>query len=127
MSTAKSAGSILLRDKESLASTVTERLYDQKPSLIEKHGDYGRTKCLQDMRYNIEHLLPAVELDDVSLFSRYVIWLDELLRARNVDTDDVVRCLTILRDECMVRYGDEGAFIARIIDGGMSELQRVKA
>ncbi|HEX6576111.1 MAG TPA: hypothetical protein VF042_14175 [Gemmatimonadaceae bacterium] len=116
-----------MRDRESLASAVTERLYQEKPSLLEKHGEYGRTKCLQDMRYNIEHLLPAVELDDVSLFSRYVLWLDDLLRARNVDTDDVVRCLTILRDECTARYGDDGAFIARIIDGGMSDLQRGEA
>ena len=115
-------GDLLLRDKESLASAVTQKLYQEKPALLDKHGERGRTKCLQDMHYNIEHLIPAVELDDASVFARYIAWLDEMLRARNVETDDVVRSLALLRDECTERYGAEGAVIAGIINEGLAAL-----
>jgi hypothetical protein len=118
----KSAAGLLLRDKEDLARAVTQRLYQEKPSLLEKHGERGREKCLQDMHYNIEYLRPAVELEDPALFVRYVEWLDEMLRARNVDTDDVVRCLVILRDECTARYDDEGVYIGGIIEEGLTAL-----
>jgi len=119
---ARNAGALLLSDKGSLAASVTRRLYEEKPSLLEKHGERGREKCLQDMHYNIEHLMPAVELDDADLFTRYVVWLDDMLRARGVGTDDVIRSLTLLREECLGRYGEDGAFIARIIDAGLASL-----
>lgn len=124
---ARSAGAFILKEKESLAARVTARLYDEKPALLEKHGERGREKCLQDMHYNIEHLLPAVELDDANLFARYVTWLDDMLRARGVATDDVIRCLTLLRKECVGQYAEDGAFIARIIDAGIDSLGGAQA
>jgi hypothetical protein len=72
------------------------------------------------MRYNIEHLLPAVELGDPAMFARYVEWLDGMLRSRGVDTADVVRCLELLRDECGRRYPDDDPAIRPIIDAGLS-------
>ena len=123
----KRAVASLLRDKKELSEAVTTKLYAVKPSLLEKHGEQGRTKCLQDMHYNIDHLAPAVELDDAAIFSRYVTWLDDMLRARNVGTDDVVQCLSLLRAACIDRYAEEGAFISRIIDEGLRSLNRVNA
>ena len=117
------AARLLLVDREALAREVTEGLYAESPDLLARYGVAGREKCLQDMRYNIEHLTPAVELGDEAMFAGYVQWLDSLLRARNVPTRDVVRCLELLADRCAVRYPrDEAETIGRIVTAGLAVL-----
>lgn len=118
------AGRALLRDKEHLALAVTERLFAERPYLLDKHGERGREKTLQDMRYNIEHLVPAVDLNDPGMFARYIEWLDEMLRSRNVETKEVVRCLELLRDECDARLPQESAAIRPVIDAGLGVVAR---
>lgn len=117
------AARLLLVDREALAREVTEALYAESPELLERHGAAGREKCLQDMRYNIEHLTPAVELGDEGMFAGYVQWLDSLLRARNVPTRDVVRCLELLEARCAIRYprGDAET-IGTILRAGIAVL-----
>ena len=87
------ASEAILDRKEELAREITQALYDHEPGLLERHGERGRSKCLQDMRYNLEHLAPAVGLDDPALFARYVTWLDQLLRP-------VANCDWVLRIIC---------------------------
>jgi len=119
-SVAARSAALLMRDRETLAQEVTAALYAESPDLLGRHGERGRGKCLQDMGYNIEHLIPAVDLADGAMFARYVEWLDGLLRARNVATRDVIRCLELLRDRCVARYpAAESAAIAGIIDAGL--------
>ena len=117
------AARLLLIDREALAREVTDALYAESPDLLARHGQAGREKCLQDMRYNIEHLTPAVELGDEAMFAGYVQWLDSLLRARNVPTRDVVRCLELLNDRCAVRYPrGEAETISAILRAGLAVL-----
>ena len=117
------AARLLLVDREALAREVTDALYAESPELLARYGVAGREKCLQDMRYNVEHLTPAVELGDEGMFAGYVQWLDSLLRARNVPTRDVVRCLQLLADRCAVRYPrDDAETIARIVRAGLAVL-----
>lgn len=119
-SVAARSAALLMRDREMLAQEVTAALYAESPDLLERHGERGRGKCLQDMVYNVEHLIPAVDLADGAMFARYVEWLDGLLRARNVATRDVIRCLELLRDRCVERYpAAESAAIADIIETGL--------
>ncbi|HXT19043.1 MAG TPA: hypothetical protein VN706_25675 [Gemmatimonadaceae bacterium] len=117
------AAEILLHDKESLARAITANLYAELPELMEKHGARGRAKCLEDMHYNIEHLIPAVDLQQPGMFAQYVRWLDSMLRARGVATRDVRRCLELLRDETHARYAESDArAIATVIDAGLATL-----
>ena len=119
-SVAARSAALLMRDREMLAQEVTAALYAESPDLLERHGERGRGKCLQDMVYNVEHLIPAVDLADGAMFARYVEWLDGLLRARNVATRDVIRCLELLRDRCVERYpAAESAAIVDIIETGL--------
>jgi hypothetical protein len=120
----RAAAERLLHDKETLARSVTAALYLEFPDLIRKHGERGRAKCLQDMHYNIEHLIPAVDLQQPAMFSQYVLWLDGMLRARGVATRDVRRCLELLREETHNRYDAvEGQAIVSVIDAGLAALR----
>jgi hypothetical protein len=83
------AAESLLTRKEELAHAITGALYREMPELLEKYGQRGRGKCLEDMRYNLEHLAPAVALGEPALFSRYVAWLRDMLHSRGVPAREV--------------------------------------
>lgn len=118
------AASRLLADKESFARAITEALYAEMPGLMAKYGEAGREKCLQDMRYNLEHLIPAVDLGQPEMFAAYVRWLDDLLRARNVSTDEVVRSLELTEALIRERFSTEEAdAVAVCIRAGLSSLR----
>ncbi len=127
MSATTNAGSVaaraLMRDRESLARAVTDALYAEAGARLAHHGDNGRVRCLEDMHFNVDHLIPAVDLGDPDMFVRYVRWLHDLLAARSVDTRDVTRCLELLRDEVSRRYAaDEAQAVARILEAGLRSL-----
>ena len=113
----------LLSLKETLATAVTNALYREMPELTERYGPAGRLKCVQDVRYTIEHLVPAVDLGQPAMFATYVQWLDSLLRARNVSTHEVVRSLELT--EQIVREwltADEADAIATCLHAGLATL-----
>lgn len=113
----------LLAEKELLAESVTRALYDEMPELTARYGPVGREKCLQDLRFTIEHLIPAVDLGQPGMFASYVQWLDELLRARHVSTREVVRSLELTERLVRERFGaDEAETIARCIHAGLERL-----
>ena len=113
----------LMEEREAIARAVTARLYDERPELLARHGARGREKCLHDMLHNVDHLIPAVDLGDPSMFARYVEWLDGLLRARAVETTHLVRCLELLADEGAARCtADEGAALRPVVDAGLRVL-----
>jgi hypothetical protein len=117
------AAARLLADGEALARAVTDALYAERPELLARYGERGREKCLQDLRYTVEHLVPAVDLGDPELFAGYVRWLDALLRARNVDTDEVVRSLELLERVAGDRFpDDEAAAVAPVVQAGLAAL-----
>ena len=92
------ASELLLARKDEIATATTTLLYQRQPRLLEKYGDRGRAKCLQDMRYTVEHLTPAVAMDDPQLFVQYVRWLVNMLAPRNIPADDVHDSLVAMRD-----------------------------
>ena len=67
----------LLAEKELLAESVTRSLYEEMPELSTRYGPAGREKCLQDLRFTIEHLIPAVkEIIDKIDFSNRTVTID---------------------------------------------------
>ena len=120
----REAAQFLLTDKERLAREITEAMYAERPGLLERYGERGREKCLQDMRYNIEHLVPAVDLNEPDMFANYIRWLDGLLRARGVATDDLLLSLTITSRVVEEVLGTErAAVVSPVIEAGTLALQ----
>lgn len=119
------ASEVLMRDREVLAQDVTARLYREQPGLLDRWGERGRAKTLQDMRHNIDHLIPAVDMADASMFVRYTEWLEELMDGLNVPRSLIVRCYELLRDAVSERYdaAERGAIVP-IIDDGIDHAAR---
>ncbi|HEY4132920.1 MAG TPA: hypothetical protein VGM50_20060 [Gemmatimonadaceae bacterium] len=115
----------LIYDKESIARAVTKRMFAEDPDILEKHGERGRQKCLEDMHYNIEHLIPAVDLEKAEMFADYARWLDKMLGSRGVSARDVRRCFEMVADETRDRFAfDEAALIDGIIRAGVNAVER---
>jgi hypothetical protein len=123
VSAASRAAARILAHEQSLAREITAALYRDMPELMEKHGDRGRAKCLQDMHYNLEHLAPAVEMEAPEMFATYARWLDGLLRARNVSAVEVVRCLELTERQISETFPpDEADAVAPCIRAGLGAL-----
>jgi hypothetical protein len=124
LTTAERAGAALLEQKETIARSVTGLLYAEMPWLHDKYGDRGRDKCLQDMRYNLEHLIPAVELGAPDMFARYAAWCDGVLRARGVPTGELLRSMEIMRADVAARLpADQAEAVAGCLDAGIGALR----
>jgi hypothetical protein len=124
LSAAERAGRALLEQKETIARSVTGLLYAEMPWLQDKYGDRGREKCLQDMRYNLEHLIPAVELGAPDMFARYAAWADGVLRARGVPTGELARSMEIMRADIAARLpAEQAGAAADSLDAGLGALR----
>ena len=114
------AAARLVAQKTLLAHAVTDALYAERPELLERYGETGRARCLEDLHYTLEHLIPAVDLGDASMFAGYVRWLDALLRARGVPTRDVLRSLQLVEREVRAQFPDDEAdAVASYVRAGM--------
>lgn len=124
VSTGARAAAALLEQKEAIARSVTGLLYAEMPWLVDKYGERGRLKCLQDMRYNLEYLAPAVELDDPELFIRYTRWVDSVLRSRNVPTGELARSFELMASDVAARLPREEAMaVAACLEAGVMALR----
>jgi hypothetical protein len=123
VSTAALAAAALLENREAVARSVTGLLYAEMPWLIDRYGERGRQKCLQDMRYNIEYLAPAVELDDPGMFARYAAWCNGVLRSRGVSTGELARSFVLMEYDVGVRLPREQAdAVAACLRAGVDAL-----
>ena len=117
------ASAELLARKASLAQAATDALYAEMPELADRYGPAGRQRCLEDIRYTIDHLIPAVDLAQPSMFATYVTWLDDLLRARNVSTREVIRSLELIEQSVRTELApDEANAVASCIRAGLDSL-----
>jgi MerR family transcriptional regulator, light-induced transcriptional regulator len=113
----------LLERQEELARAITGALYEEMPELMERYGERGHAKCLQDMRYNLEHLAAAVALGEPGVFARYVVWLRDLLHARGIPATEVRRSLELTEQVTRTRLsGPEADAVARVLAAGLEVL-----
>jgi hypothetical protein len=118
------AAAALLEQKEAIARSVTGLLYAEMPWLVDKYGERGRLKCLQDMRYNLEYLVPAVEQEDPSMFARYATWCDGVLRSRGVPTGELARSFELMAADVASRLPrEESAAVAACLEAGVLALR----
>lgn len=124
LSPAERAAEFLVAEKDALAHELTDALYADMPELLDRYGETGRIRCYEDMRYNMEHLAPAVALERPQMFAGYVRWLNDLLVARNVATRDVERSLELTKTVLAGRLDEsQAAAVTRCIDAGLAQLR----
>lgn len=123
-SAAELAAETILRERAQAAAAITAAMYQELPELLNRYGQRGRERCLEDMHFNLEHLAAAVALDAPEVFVNYVRWADDLLRARQVPTVELVRCLELMRGELRGRMeAPEAEVVNRCIQAALRAVE----
>jgi hypothetical protein len=73
-----------------IAEKVTESYYEVDVKAMEKWGEQGRKRTLEDTVFTLQHLSSAVFANDVNLFLDYLKWLVVVLTSRRVDIDVII-------------------------------------
>jgi hypothetical protein len=81
-----------------IAEKVTERYYALDIKAMEKWGEEGRKRTLEDTIFTLQHLSSAVFANDIDLFLEYLKWLIMVLTSRRVDIDVIMLHTQILID-----------------------------
>ncbi len=81
-----------------IAEKVTESYYEVDVKAMEKWGEQGRKRTLEDTVFTLQHLSSAVFANDVNLFLDYLKWLVVVLTSRRVDIDVIILHTQILID-----------------------------
>ncbi|MBD2848030.1 cobalamin B12-binding domain-containing protein [Paenibacillus sp. IB182496] len=101
------AGERLIALSDELAELATARQYKLQPDLMERFGERGRRKTLQDTLYNIRYLGQSLQIHSPLLFSSYIHWLKVLLDGYQVTTDDLKINIDCIRAVIAERVEEE--------------------
>jgi hypothetical protein len=81
---------MISNELQHIIDEVTEGIYRDYPSLLEKFGEQGRQKCREDNEHHIKHLRTASTMGDHQFFIDYAHWLNGILTSRGMKTDHLV-------------------------------------
>jgi len=103
----------LLASREEIARRVaTEHLGDH-PELLDRFGEAGRIRCVEDANFHVQYLANALLLGSATLFAAYAQWARQLLEQRHIPWSDLQRNLELLRDEVARDLGEDDAAVVR--------------
>jgi hypothetical protein len=69
-----------------MVERITEKIYENDPTLTERYGEKGRAKCIEDNHHHFKHLETAYELDNAAFFTDYALWLNGILQKFGMST-----------------------------------------
>jgi hypothetical protein len=81
-----------------MVERVTKRIYENDPSLLDRYGDKGKTKCIEDNHHHFKHLETAYELENAEFFTDYALWLDGILQKFGMSTELLIDNFSIIID-----------------------------
>ena len=92
-------------EKAKLVDLVVEDIYNSYPELVEKFGDNGRKRTVEDNYHHIRHLETAYQMKQSSFFQEYTRWLNNVLTSRGVGT-----ALIIDNYERLIKWMEQAEF-----------------
>lgn len=95
-----------------LAVRVTDAHFQQHPELLQRFGEIGRTRCLEDAEFHLQYLIQALRFRAPSLFVAYTQWARQLLEKRAMAWSDLQQNLERLGDEIARELDPQEAAVA---------------
>lgn len=84
--------------RDELAGATVDRIFTRHPEMLDRYGNQGRGRCLEDTRYHLMFLTEALAAYSPDLFTDYVQWVKTLLAGLNIPADDLVVNLNIIQE-----------------------------
>ncbi|PAE24939.1 MULTISPECIES: hypothetical protein [Bacillaceae] len=82
---------------DKIVNSVTEKIYEREPSLLERFGEQGKEKCREDNHHHMKHLVTAYELDKSAFFTDYAVWLEGILTKHGMKTQHLIDNFEIIQ------------------------------
>ena len=76
--------------REQVIGQVVVGIYEAYPEILERFGEAGRMRCLEDNHHHFDHLETATKLGDPAVFTNYAVWLTNLLTQRGMNKQHVI-------------------------------------
>ena len=73
-----------------IAEDVTEEFFRRHPDWMQKYGERGRARGIEDAIYHMNFLAAALQGGSLRSFEDYARWASGMLKARNIDPHFVV-------------------------------------
>jgi hypothetical protein len=102
-----------------LAELAAARLYDAHPEWLERTGDAGRRRCVDDLRYHLDYTADALALGTLDHLVAYAGWIAGFLEQHRVPRAHLV--------EAFAALGAVVAEHAPPIPGAVDALTRARA
>lgn len=117
-----------MRKIDEIVERVVVGIYKDMPELLDKFGERGKKKCLEDNYHHIKHLESARSLKTDGFFVDYALWLNNLLTTRGMKTSHIIDNFDRLEDEIKrVTDFEEKEDYLRILSKGKTELEELTA
>lgn len=110
---------------DQIVERVVEGIYQDMPELLDKFGERGRIKCMEDNYHHIKHLESARNLEADEFFIDYALWLNNLLTTRGMHTKHVVDNFERLEKEIAHSTLNYKEDYLRILSKGKAELEEL--
>jgi hypothetical protein len=104
------------------ATQVTEQLMSEFPELESRYGARGREFGIHDTAYQIAWIVSAVELDSPEVLRRNILWLRDLLAARDFPLEPFRRNLELALEACRAHGLVPDENLRRVADPILDEL-----
>ena len=98
---------------EKLTLEVVERQYALQPDLIQRFGEIGRVRTIEDVRYHLQYLSETIRVDSLRLFGEYIAWAKIVLVRLGVPVDDLIINLNIIQDVLEANLTPEQAVLTK--------------
>lgn len=106
-----------------IAEAVTVEHFRRHPGLDTRYGPDGRQRCTEDGVRHVEFLGAALRADRPALFLEYLDWADDLLRALDLDPQDLVDHLDTLAEVVAERFEGIAESVRELVGQGRDQLR----
>ncbi|MBB3113886.1 hypothetical protein FHS18_006001 [Paenibacillus phyllosphaerae] len=69
---------------------ITAGIYEAYPELMERFGEAGKRKCMEDNEHHFRYLETAYALRRQQTFTDYAAWLNNILEKRGMKADHLI-------------------------------------
>ncbi|MFC4101956.1 globin family protein [Paenibacillus xanthanilyticus] len=113
-----------IRMYDAIIREVTAGIYEAYPELMDKYGEAGKRKCIEDNEHHCRYLETSLALRDDKVFTDYALWLNNLLQKRGMSADHVIDNFERIAAAVQGRMPDEKQTrIARLLQSAIRLLR----
>ncbi len=105
--------------KHQVAESVTDEFFRRHPDWVERYGDAGRIRGVEDAKYHIDFLSSAIESGSTAPFEDYARWSSRMLASRGIAQEFVVENLLQIGESLNRTLSDDfAAMVSHFIEAG---------